>query len=64
MIFLECSRYNEYKSNTSNKRIVVETNKKEKGNCYRSAVAKEKSQCFARNQWQRSLLLEQRSKIL
>jgi len=46
MIFSEGSRYNEYECNTineANKRpadIVVETNKKEKGNCYRSAVAK------------------------
>jgi len=71
-VFLECSRYDKYKSNTSNKRIngppilLSKQTKKKQGIVIALPLpsGEEKSQCFARNQRQRSLLLEQGSKIL
>jgi len=71
-VFLECSRYIKYESNMINKRIndlpilLSKQTKKKRGivTALPLPSGEEKSQCFARNQRQRSLLLEQRSKIL
>jgi len=72
MIFSEGSRYNKYECNTINKQIngpsyCCQNKQKEKRRIVTALPlpsGEKKSQCFARIQRQRSLLLELRSKIL
>jgi hypothetical protein len=70
-VFLKCSRCNKHKSNMSNKRIndpsLLLSKQKEKGNSYRSAVAKRRrteSVVCEKPEATVALLLEQVFKIL